>query len=127
MVFQETNREEVLHLPAWFTDQSLYLEKTYFKSALLLALGISANFNSAYYADAFMPSTALFYLQKEKKTGGYVRFDIFANAKIKTARLFLRMENALDNLVERSYYLVPHYPMPGRVLKFGVVWWFLDQ
>ncbi len=127
LVYQHTDHEEVLPLPDFVTDQSLYLEDNYFRSALHLALGVSGNYNSSYYAPAFMPSNGMFYLQTEKKTGGYFRFDFFVNAKIKTAKIFLKMENILDGTFSNSYYLTPHYPMPGRVLRFGILWRFFDQ
>lgn len=127
ITYQKTDHEGIIHLPTWVSDQSLYFEKYYFDNALLASFGLSANYNSSYYADAFMPANSLFYLQNTTKTGGYLRLDLFINAQIKTARIFLKMENAADNLIENSYYLTPHYPMPGRVLKFGVVWKFLDQ
>ena len=127
LIYQHTDFEKVLPLPDFVTDQSLYLENNYFRSALQLALGISGNYSSNYYAQAFMPSNGMFYLQLEKKTGGYFRFDLFANAKIKTAKVFLKMENILDGTFYNSYYLTPHYPMPGRILRFGVIWRFFDQ
>ena len=124
---QKSDEENVLHLPSFVSDQSLYFEKSYYKKALLAAIGVTLNYNSSYYADAFMPATGMFYLQSATKTGGYFRFDLFINAQIKTARFFLKFENIADDLIKRSYYLTPHYPMPGRVLKFGVVWRFFDQ
>ncbi len=127
LTYQKTDKDGILHIPNWVTENTLYNEKKYFKNALLMALGLSVNYNSLYYADAFMPSNALFYLQNEKQVGGYARIDVFAIAKIKTARIFLRMENAFDGVFKKSYYLIPHYPMPGRVLKFGLVWRFFDQ
>jgi hypothetical protein len=127
ITYQSTGRTNILHIPDFVTDQSLYIEKRYFNNALLMASGFALNYNSSYYADAFMPATAMFYLQNEKKTGGYARVDLFINAKIKTARIFIRMENLFDGLVARSYYLTPHYPMPGRVLRFGLSWRFYDQ
>lgn len=127
LTYQKTDHDEVIHLPSFVSDQSLYFEKHYYKNALLAAIGLSANYNSSYFADAFMPANAMFYLQNITKTGGYLRLDLFLNAQIKTARLFLKFENIADNLIKRSYYLTPHYPMPGRVIKFGVVWRFFDQ
>lgn len=127
LIYQRTDFEKVLPLPDFVTDQSIYLENDFFKSALRLAIGFSGNFNSSYYAPAFMPSNGMFYLQSEKKTGGYFRSDLFINAKIKTAKIFLKMENIFDGVYAKSYYLTPHYPMPGRILRFGVVWRFFDQ
>ena len=127
ITLQKTDYEGIIHIPMWVTDQSVYYENHFFKNALLAAFGIAANYNSSYHADSFMPANSLFYFQNTTKTGGYLRLDLFINAQIKTARLFVKMENAADGLYERSYYLTPHYPMPGRVLKFGLTWRFLDQ
>ena len=127
LTYQKSDNEYALPVPEWVTDQSFYYLDNLFRNALTLATGISMNYNSAYYAHAFMPSTAMFYAQREKKTGGYPRFDLFINGKIKTARIFLLFENFLDDVVDRSYFLTPHYPMPGRVLKFGIVWEFFDM
>ena len=126
-IFQKTDQDNIINLPSFVSDQSLYFEKDYYKKALLVAIGISANYNSSYYANEFMPANAMFYLQNTTKTGGYWRFDLFLNAQIKTARLFLKFENLADDLIKASYYLTPHYPMPGRVVKFGIVWRFFDQ
>ena len=127
ITYQKADKDGILHIPDWVSENSFYNEKKYFKNALLMALGVSVNYNSLYYADAFMPANSLFYLQNEKKVGGYGRIDVFAIAKIKTARIFLKMENAFDGVFKKSYYLIPHYPMPGRVLRFGLVWRFFDQ
>jgi hypothetical protein len=127
VVYQKSGNENIIHLPEWITDQALYFEKSYFKNALTAAFGVAFNYNSSYYADAYMPANSLFYYQDSTKTGGYPRFDLFVNTKIKTARIFLKLENALDGVFGDSYYLTPHYPMPGRVLKFGLVWQFFDQ
>lgn len=117
---------DALRLPSLVSSHALYVETFFFKKALLANLGFSCDFNSSYYANAFIPSSALFYLQNEIKTGGFARIDLFFNMKIKTARIFLMMENVADNLTGNSYYLTPHYPMAGRVFKFGVSWRFFD-
>ncbi len=127
IVFQESEDENIIHLPEFISDQSLYYESSFFKKALYATFGIAANYNSFYFADAYMPASSMFYYQSTTKTGGYPIFDLFINAKIKTARIFIKFENAADGLFGDSYYLTPHYPMPGRVLKFGLVWQFYDQ
>lgn len=125
--FQSSTDIKRLPLPDLATTNALYYQGFLFKKAMLAQLGFDAHFNSAYYADAFMPATGLFYLQEQKKTGGYPVINFFFNMKIKTARLFLKFENLGDGLIQNTYTYVPHYPQPGRVIKFGVDWRFLDQ
>jgi hypothetical protein len=126
-VIQNSDHDDIIPLSSIVSEQSLYYQKPYFNKALFVAFGASLSYNSEYFANAFNPATATFELQKEKKTGGYPRLDLFINARIKTASIFLKLENAADNIFQNSYYLTPHYPMPGMSLKFGVVWRFFDQ
>jgi outer membrane receptor protein involved in Fe transport len=74
-----------------------------------------------------MPATGQFYLQDEKEIGNYAYVDVFANFRIKTFRLFLKLEHLNAGFTERVYYTVPHYPMPGRTFKFGISWQFLND
>ena len=126
-ILQHANDDQVIHLPAFLSTQSLFYESFFYNKALLLQAGFDLHFHSLYYADAFMPATGLFYRQEVKKTGGYPLLDLFFNFRIKTARFFLKLENIGDNLFEKGYYLTPHYPMPGMTLKFGINWRFFDQ
>jgi hypothetical protein len=40
--------------------------------------------------------------------------------------IYIKFENALDGLYGKSYFSTPHYPMPGRVFRFGLRWRFFD-
>lgn len=127
ILYQEADKDGIIQIPSIVSDHSFYHEKKYFRNVLRAAFGLTISYSSSYYANAFMPATGIFYLQNTTKTGGYPRFDVFVNLKVKNARLFIKLENAGDNIYDRSYYLTPHYPMPGRVLKFGLNWRFFDQ
>lgn len=127
LTFQECSNKTEIHLTPFFSSHSLFMSKKLFGHKLLTDIGVNAAFNQAYYSDAFMPASSLFYLQNEMKTQGYLRFDLFIRAKIKSARIFLKMENVADNIGKKSYFLTPHYAMPGQVFRFGVSWRFFDQ
>ncbi len=116
----------VIQLPDFISQNSLYYEKDFFGGSLRLSTGFRFAFCSKYYANEFMPALGEFYLQTEKETNGYFRTDLFVDAKIKTAVIFLKMENIADGLNGQSYFTTPHYPMPGRVFTFGLRWRFFD-
>ncbi len=125
--YQKSGNEQVLRLPDITGTHSFYLENTFFKKALKAQFGLQLHFNSTYYADGYMPATAFFYTQNEKKTGGYALIDLFVHLKVKTARVFLKIENIADGIVADRYYLTPEYPQPGRTIKFGISWRFFDM
>lgn len=125
--FQSTTNIQKLPLPQVVSTNALYYEGLLFKKAMLAQTGFDMHYNSAYTSNAFMPATGTFYLQDRIKTGGYPVINFFFNMKIKTARLFLKFENLGDGLIANSYSFTPDFPQPGRVIKFGVDWRFLDQ
>lgn len=124
---QNSSNEKIIPLPGYAGIHSIYLEKDMFKKALRAQFGFRIRYNSAYYADAFMPATAMFYVQDQKKTGDYTMIDFFAHLKIKSAMIFLKVENIGDGIVAKNYYLTPEYPQAGRFIQFGLKWRFFDM
>jgi hypothetical protein len=126
VVLQYTNDSSILNLPLLNLRSSIYLTQVLFNQALLFEPGLTVSFNTPYYSDAFSPATNMFYLQEEKKTGGFVVIDLFANFKVNRARLFLRYRHVNGSFSGFDYYAVPHYPLQDAGLNFGVIWPFYD-
>ena len=116
----------VIRVPEIISKHSFYFEDYLFKKALFAQIGTDIFFNSAYYADAYMPATGQFFLQNEKKIGNYPYVDVFVNFKINRARIFFKVEHNNSGLLGNVYYMVPHYPMPDRAFKIGISWMFYD-
>lgn len=123
---QHVDKEEYLRLPLFSSYTSFYFEKILFKNALTSQYGTDIRYCTLYYADAYMPATGQFYLQDEKKIGNYPYIDIFMNFKIQKFKFFFKLEHVNAGFTKRTYYTVPHYPMPGRTFKFGITWNFFD-
>jgi outer membrane receptor protein involved in Fe transport len=127
LYWQHSDHNEIIPLTDFAVYSSLNYESRFFKKKLLAQFGIDAHYTSEYYAPAYNPAVSIFYLQQSIKTNGYALADVFFNFKIKTARIFIKMQNAGDGIFRKGgYYLTPHYPMPGRLLLLGVNWRFFD-
>ena len=122
----QSGNEQVVSVPLFATYTSLYYHNIFFKGALGFKAGFDVNYFTEYYGYGYMPATGVFYIQDEKKIGNYPRLGAFVNLKIKTASLFLKLENFNAGLTERTYYGALHYPSPGRTFKFGISWDFKD-
>jgi len=122
---QETN-SDVVRIPEFISHHSLFYEDRFFKNKLATQIGFDFHYTSEYFSNAYSPAASVFYSQQSVKTNGYLLVDFFVNFKIKTARLFIKLQNAGDNLVKKNYMNTPHYPMPGLVFQFGVNWRFFD-
>lgn len=117
--------EDVIHLPQFVTEHSLYYESRWFKKAVDVQLGFDVTYFSFYYADAYMPALGLYYLQDKKKIGNYPYIDFFFSMKIKRARIFFKTEH-INSGFTGAYYLAPNYPAPDRSFKVGIKWVFFD-
>lgn len=123
IVYQKSSNNNVIHLPEFLTMQSLYWNANWKKHAQL-QLGVDVRYNSKYYADAYMPALRSFYLQKEIKIGDYPFIDMFFAFKIKSARVFLKLDHLNANMMGTRYYYIPQYPYDGRAFKLGIKWKF---
>jgi hypothetical protein len=124
--YQYVSNSSVIRLPEFVLNHSLYYESDVFKHAMRLQIGASVFYTSAYYANAYMPATAQFYLQDKKKYGNYPFIDFFICAKIRTARIFFKIDHLNSGLMGYNYMIVPNYPINDRAFKFGVSWMFFD-
>ncbi|MCW3084654.1 MAG: hypothetical protein JWP12_2020 [Bacteroidetes bacterium] len=126
ITYQKTPELSVIRLPELVLEHSLYYENDLIHKALRLQVGASVYYSTAYYADAYMPVTGEFYLQSQRKYGDYPFIDFFINAKIKTVRIFFKIDHLNSGLNSGSYILTPGYPYPGRTFKLGLSWKFYD-
>lgn len=124
--YQYVQDSAVIRLPEFTLNHSLYYESDLFKKALKLQFGVSVLWFSGYYANAYMPATSQFYLQNDRVIGNYPFFDFFINAKIKTVRIFLKLDHFNSGLSGNNYFIANHYPINDRAFKIGISWQFYD-
>jgi hypothetical protein len=116
----------VIRLPKFVLEHSLYYENEVLKNAALIQLGVSMFYTSSYFANAYMPATAQFYLQDEKKYGNYPFIDFFFNAQVKNIRIFFKVDHLNSGMMGDTYIQTPGNPMNGRAFKIGFSWRFFD-
>ncbi len=115
-----------LRVPEYVLEHSLFYSFQPFKRVMKMQIGASLFYFPEYFANAYNPSTAQFYLQHDKKYGNYPFIDFFINAQIKTVRIFFKIDHINSGLMEGDYTLTPHYPMNTRAFKLGISWKFFD-
>ncbi|HLO58068.1 MAG TPA: putative porin [Bacteroidales bacterium] len=130
LVYQKTENENIIDLPELTFFNSTYLTHLFnFKATggkLLIMLGFDMDYNTKYYADAYMPALSSFYNQHEKQLGNYPYFDAFLNVDLKRFRFFVKVEHLNAGWIDQNYFSILHYPRNGRDLKFGLSWTFYD-
>ena len=141
--FQEVNQEEeleellsgplALNVPEWLIRSTFMLTSSIFNKALFFQSGFTFVFFTGYYADQYNPLLAEFVTQNNTKIGEYPRIDFFFNAKIKSSRIFLKLENissTIEHLINidspYDYYAAPFVPYRDFSIRFGLIWNFFE-
>ncbi len=122
VIYQGVSDQSILRVPEIYSHTQLFFENTIFKGAMDLKIGLNIRYFSSYFANAYMPALRSFYIQNEKEIGNYPYVDVFVNAKIKRARLFLKYEKLNSSFMPQNYFASPHYPNTDASLTFGVIW-----
>jgi len=69
----------------------------------------------------------MLYNNKDLKIGNYPIFNFFFNARVRTMRIYLELENVTELLKsDYNYFSAPHYPGSDFAIRFGFVWNFFS-
>lgn len=123
---QVAQGSQIINVPTLFTRNTFYYSNYFFNKALFLQTGITARFFTKYYADGYNPVLGEYYVQNQTKIGNYPIIDLFVNGKIKTANLFLGIENINSIIGKSNHYTAPNYPYKDFTIRFGIKWDFFN-
>ena len=118
------NDNNVYNVPELTTRNTLYFSSQLFKKAMFLQTGITFNYFTEYFMNAYSPLLAEFYVQTDEEFGGFPRFDFFINAKIRQTRIYLKAEHFNAAFTGYDYFAAPNNPYRDFKVRFGVVWNF---
>lgn len=125
VAYQLSSNQNVLPLPIVSLLSDLYLKFTLSK-VLHSHLGVDCRYNTAYYAQAYMPAIGQFHNQKELKIGNYPFMNAYANFHLKRMRFFILYSHLSRFFADPQYFSAPHYPLNPAILKVGLSWNFYD-
>ncbi len=125
VVYQKTDSKNLLRTPEVYTFNSLYKDQTFFK-VLKTQIGFDVRYNTTYNALSYSPAASQFYNGIDISYGSKPIVDVWVKAGLRRANLFVKYEYVNQKLFSNGYYTVYDYPMPDRLLKFGVTWNFYD-
>jgi Putative porin len=125
-IYQITSNDSIVPLPNIIARQLFYYQKPIFKGALKIQFGVGISYSTEYYGYAYMPALTEFYIQRNTRIGFYPNIDLFLNAHLKRAQIFLKYEHINAGRSLNKSYLIPDYPTLNKSLKFGVSWNMFD-
>ena len=128
LTYQKSTDNDILPVPDFNVYSNLYLR---FKIARVLRcdFGADGRFYTKYFAPDYSPALGQYAVQtgdNRIKTGGYPIINVYANFHLKHTRFFAMMSHINAGSGNREYFIAPHYPLNGRVFRFGLSWNFFN-
>ena len=117
---------EVYPLPTIFSNFQASYNDISFNSNLEWQLGVDVHLKSPYFARGYDPLIQQFFVQDVFEIPGAPIIDIFLNAKINRARIFVKYINLFQAFKGYGHIPTPYYPGQIATLDFGVNWSFYD-
>ena len=128
LTYQATSDKDVLPLPAFNAYTNVYLG---FKIAKVLTTEIGADMRyfTRYYAPAYSPMVGQFCVQDAEqrvKIGNYPFINVYANLHLRNFRFYVMGSHINRSSKGGNYFITPHYPANGLVIRFGLSWNFYN-
>ncbi|WP_199119694.1 putative porin [Pedobacter sp. ASV28] len=124
-VYQKTDYQSLLRTPEIYLFASVYKDQTFFKY-LKTQIGFDVFYNDTYIAKSYAPAVSQFYNGEAVTFGSKPVIDAWIKVGLRRANLFIKYDYLNQRLFSNGYYTINRYPMPDRLLKFGVTWNFYD-
>lgn len=121
-----SNGSSVFRVPEFITRNTFYYVDEWFKGKpMLVNIGFTFRYFTAYNMNAYNPLLAEFHLQNSEEIG-FPTVDFFFNARVRRTRLYLQIDNVTSGFTSKNYFTAPNYPFRDFTIRFGVVWnWFI--
>ena len=131
VVAQQTDGNAPIKVPLIFTRNRLAFEGTFYKN-LNLSSGLEVRYYTPYEAYNYSPVLGQFMPQDTFKLRNRPDISAFFHFRIKSFTAYIRAENL--NTVSflngfgfiNNNYAAPHYPTQGLILRFGILWNFVN-
>jgi len=129
IVFQNSN-QDVFALPSIFSKHNMFIETAIFKKRMLVRLGAQGVFHTEYNARRYQPILGQFY-NSDEKLKYFPQIDSYVSIKRGGFRFYVRAQNVASPIINEQLnvqfgFRTPNYPIPFRVIRFGISWMLLN-
>ncbi|WP_233268706.1 putative porin [Mucilaginibacter lacusdianchii] len=124
-VYQKSDYQTTLRTPEIYNFANLSYTKKFF-NVLNTTLGVNVRYNTTYVAPSYAVGISQFYNGADVTFNSYPIITPYIKATLYRTNLFVQYDYANQGLQSNGYYTVNRYPMPDKLIKFGVSWTFYN-
>jgi hypothetical protein len=130
-VAQQTDANGPVKVPLLFTRSRFAYEGNFFKN-LYISTGLEVRYYTPYEAANYSPVMGQFMPQDTTTIKNLPDVSAFLHFRIKGFTAYLRADNLNTVSFENGFgfinnnFAAPHYPTPGFIFRFGILWNFVN-
>ena len=117
---------DVIRVPIFAGKLSVYYIFELLKKRLKIYLGTDLMYNTAYYADGYLPTLHTFHYQNSQSIGNFVYWDANITVQVERINFFFRAGNLLPPFMHYRNFTTPNYPVKDYFFSLGITWKFYD-
>lgn len=128
ITFQNSSSQTALPLPKLNIYSNLFFRLKIAK-VLKCDVGADVRYFTKYYAPDYSPALGQFVVQENTdriEIGNYPIVNAYANFHLQQTRFFVMYSHANAGSGTKASFLVPHYPLNGSIIRFGLSWNFFN-
>lgn len=124
--FQNSDQKEIIRKPGFIQFLQVLISDSVFKSKAFLQAGPGVRYVSSYLLPSYNPALQEFYNGQEIKSKEFYQLNFSIQLTISQADIYLAAEHINAGWGNRNYFYAVDYPLPGRIIKFGIKWLLND-
>ena len=132
--FQQVAGSAPVHVPLLVSFNQIGYDGNFGFHNLFLSFGTEIRYISTYKADGYSPLTGQFFTQGDSTIAQRLPdINLYLHLRIRSFTGYVRVEN-LNAMAFKPHgfgfygnnFIAPSYPEPGMVIRFGVLWGFIN-
>ena len=132
--FQQVAGSAPVHVPLLVSFNQIGYDGNFGFHNLFLSFGTEIRYISTYKADGYSPLTGQFFTQGDSTIAQRLPdINLYLHLRIRSFTGYVRIENLNAIAFKPNGYgfygnnfVAPSYPEPGMVIRFGVIWGFIN-
>ena len=117
--------KNVVNVPLFTGKLSVFYIFEFLKKRLKIQVGTDLMYNTAYYADGYLPVLHTFHRQNSQLIGNFPFWDANVTFQIDRINFFFRIGNLLQPFIFHTNFTTPNYPDVYKI-SLGITWKFFD-
>lgn len=123
---QNSDHKEIIRKPGYVQYLQALISDSVFKSKAFLQAGPGVRYVSSYLLPSYNPALQEFYNGQQIMSKAFYQLNFSVQLTISQADIYLAAEHINAGWGNRNYFYAVDYPLPGRIIKFGIKWLLND-